>query len=195
MSIPFSRPGRVLSGENAGFTIWFEKIRPEGTGIYILMAKGAEGYDDWVENFDELQKYIRHTGWISDDQENAWNIDWYGPTIYRILSASAWAKIQAAGVFTGTDHDIRDGFIHFSTADQVSETAAKHYGGQADLVLLSVSIDALVSLGNVTLRWETSRNDDLFPHLYGPLPVSAVHRVEKLPLDSAGRHVFPGDLP
>ncbi|MEK9969718.1 MAG: DUF952 domain-containing protein [Ferrovibrio sp.] len=112
--------------------------------------------------------------------------------IYRIVSAADWQAAQAAGVFTGTAHDIRDGFIHFSTAKQAAETAAKHYAGKADLLLLYVRDSDLVS----PLKWEKSRNDDLFPHLYGPLPVSAVHRVEKLPLDSAtGRHVFPKDMP
>jgi uncharacterized protein (DUF952 family) len=112
--------------------------------------------------------------------------------IYRIISAADWQAAQAAGAFAGTAHDIRDGFIHFSTAIQAAETAAKHYAGKADLLLLYVrDIDVEASL-----KWEKSRNDDLFPHLYGALPVSAVHRVERLPLDAAtGRHVFPGDMP
>ncbi|MFN3400256.1 MAG: DUF952 domain-containing protein [Ferrovibrio sp.] len=111
--------------------------------------------------------------------------------IYRIISERDWQAAQAAGAFTGTAHDLRDGFIHFSTARQAAETAAKHYAGKTDLLLLYVRDSDLES----PLKWEKSRNDDLFPHLYGPLPVSAVHRVEKLPLDSAGRHVFPEDLP
>jgi uncharacterized protein (DUF952 family) len=110
--------------------------------------------------------------------------------IYRIISAGDWQAAQAAGVFTGTAHDLRDGFIHFSTAKQAAETAAKHYAGKTDLLLLYVRDTDL----EAPLQWEKSRNDDLFPHLYGELPVSAVHRIEKLPLDSAGRHVFPGDM-
>lgn len=109
-------------------------------------------------------------------------------TIYRIISKADWAAAQAAGAFTGTAHDIRDGFIHFSTAKQAAETAAKHYAGLTDLLLLYVRGTALAA----PLKWEKSRNDDLFPHLYGSLPVSAVHRVESLPFDAAqGRHVFP----
>lgn len=108
-------------------------------------------------------------------------------TIYRIISQADWAAAQAAGAFTGTAHDIRDGFIHFSTAKQAAETAAKHYAGLTDLLLLYIRDTALTA----PLKWETSRNDDLFPHLYGALPVSAVHRVEKLPLDATGRHLFP----
>jgi uncharacterized protein (DUF952 family) len=112
--------------------------------------------------------------------------------IYRIVSEGDWRAAQAAGAFTGTAHDLRDGFIHFSTASQAAETAAKHYAGKTDLLLLYVRDSDLTS----PLKWEKSRNDDLFPHLYGPLPVSAVYRVETLPLDSAtGRHVFPADLP
>lgn len=112
--------------------------------------------------------------------------------IYRIVSESDWQAAQAAGAFTGTAHDLRDGFIHFSTATQAAETAAKHYAGKTDLLLLYVRTGDLIA----PLKWEKSRNDDLFPHLYGPLPVSAVYRVERLPLDSeTGRHLFPADLP
>lgn len=112
--------------------------------------------------------------------------------IYRIVSESDWQAAQAANAFTGTAHDLRDGFIHFSTASQAAETAAKHYAGKTDLLLLYVrDMDVEASL-----KWEVSRNDELFPHLYGPLPVSAVYRVERLPLDSVtGRHVFPQDMP
>lgn len=109
-------------------------------------------------------------------------------TIYRILPAAAWTEAQAAGAFAGSAHDLRDGFIHFSTAAQAAETAAKHYGGQADLVLLWVDVTRL----DAPLKWEVSRNGALFPHLYGALPVAAVRRAEPLPLDAAtGRHVFP----
>ncbi|MFN4309862.1 MAG: DUF952 domain-containing protein [Ferrovibrio sp.] len=108
-------------------------------------------------------------------------------TIYRILTAADWAAAQAAGRFTGSAHDIRDGFIHFSTSAQVAETAAKHYAGLPALVLLYVRAESLAA----PLKWERSRNDDLFPHLYGDLPVAAVHRVENLPLGPDGRHVFP----
>jgi uncharacterized protein (DUF952 family) len=116
--------------------------------------------------------------------------------IYRIISAADWAAAQAAGAFAGTAHDIRDGFIHFSTAAQAAETAAKHYAGLADLLLLQVDTDRLAALNAGLLKWEKSRNDDLFPHLYGTLPVAAVDRVLPLPLDGqTGRHIFPQDLP
>jgi len=108
-------------------------------------------------------------------------------TIYRIISRADWAAAQAAGAFTGAAHDLRDGFIHFSTALQAAETAAKHYAGQRDLLLLYVDTDALPA----PLKWEVARNGDLFPHLYVALPVTAVRRVAELPLDGDGRHVFP----
>lgn len=108
-------------------------------------------------------------------------------TIYRIIRRDDWAAARAAGSFAGSAHDIRDGFLHFSTAQQAAETAAKHYAGQHDLLLLYVDTEALP----MPLRWEAARGGDLFPHLYCPLPVTAVRRVEDLPLGADGRHVFP----
>lgn len=112
-------------------------------------------------------------------------------TLYRIVSRSDWQRAQARGTFEGTEHDLRDGFIHFSTADQVHETAAKHYAGKQDLLLLFVAAEALLSLGAGALRWEVSRGGALFPHLYAALPVALVARVEPLPLDAQGEHQFP----
>ncbi|HEX6958755.1 MAG TPA: DUF952 domain-containing protein [Ferrovibrio sp.] len=111
--------------------------------------------------------------------------------IYRIIAKADWAAAQAAGAFRGTAHDLRDGFIHFSTAAQAAETAARHYAGLDDLLLLYVDTAKLAA----PLKWEASRNGDLFPHLYGALPAAAVQRVAALPLDAAGRHVFPDDMP
>ncbi len=110
--------------------------------------------------------------------------------IYRLLGAEHWRRAELTGRFSGTEHDLRDGFIHFSTAAQVAEPAARHYRGQPDLLLLRVDADALGS----ALRWEPSRGGALFPHLYGELPVTAVTRVDTLGLDTEGRHVFPDDL-
>jgi uncharacterized protein (DUF952 family) len=106
--------------------------------------------------------------------------------IYRLTSRETWLEAERSGAFHGSAHDLRDGFIHFSTAAQVRETAAKHYAGQADLLLLHVSVAALTS----PLRWEVSRNGELFPHLYGVLPASAVRRAEPLPLGCDGLHQF-----
>jgi uncharacterized protein (DUF952 family) len=107
--------------------------------------------------------------------------------IYKILPASLWAAAQDEGTFRGSDVDIRDGYIHFSTAEQAAETAAKHFAGQHDLVLLHVDADTLGS----PLKWEPSRGGALFPHLYAPLKIEHVIRADPLPLGADGRHVFP----
>lgn len=107
--------------------------------------------------------------------------------VYRLVAADVWQRAVQAGSFTGTDHDVRDGFIHFSAATEVAETAARHYAGQAGLLILRVSVAAL----GTALRWEPSRGGVLFPHLYASLPVRAVDRVDPLPLGADGRHVFP----
>lgn len=108
-------------------------------------------------------------------------------TIYKICPAQLWHDAGRAGHFAGSPVDLRDGFIHFSTAAQVAETAAKHFVGQRDLVLLHVDAD---KLGD-TLKWEPSRGGALFPHLYAALDLAAVVKVEPLPLDQAGRHIVP----
>lgn len=106
-------------------------------------------------------------------------------TIYKISTASDWAEAQS--VFTGAPIDVTDGFIHFSTAAQVAETAKRHFHGQANLVL--VAIDATV-LGDA-LVWEPSRGGDLFPHLYGQLPTSAALWVKPMALDAEGVPQIP----
>jgi uncharacterized protein (DUF952 family) len=111
--------------------------------------------------------------------------------IYRILSRGDWQAAQAAGEFRGTAHDLRDGFIHFSAAHQVVDTAAKHYAGRSDLLLLFVDDRALVAADVGALTWEVSRGGDRFPHLYGALPVQLVQRIEELPLGADGKHIFP----
>jgi uncharacterized protein (DUF952 family) len=108
-------------------------------------------------------------------------------TIYKICDAAAWHAAERAGEFTGAPVDLADGYIHFSTADQVAETAEKHFAGQRDLVLVAVDADAL----GATLKWEPSRGGALFPHLYGTLPLRAARWIKPLPLGPDGRHVFP----
>jgi uncharacterized protein (DUF952 family) len=108
-------------------------------------------------------------------------------TIYKICPAALWRAAERVGVFHGSPADRRDGFIHFSTAAQVVETAEKHFSGEGDLVLVAVDAGRL----GERLRWEPSRGGALFPHLYGELPLGTVHRVEALPLGPDGRHVFP----
>ena len=113
------------------------------------------------------------------------------PTIYKISPASAWREAERQGVYKGSADDARDGFIHFSTASQVAETARKHYFGQTGLFLIAVDADAL----GENLRWERSRNDELFPHLYGELDLGAVISVMNLNTRADGSHDIPELLP
>jgi len=110
-----------------------------------------------------------------------------GMTLYKIVSAALWREAERDGVLRGSEVDLRDGFIHFSTAAQVTETAAKHFAGARDLLLVSVDAGRLGD----ALKWEPSRGGALFPHLYAPLALAAVRKVEPLPLDADGRHRFP----
>lgn len=110
-----------------------------------------------------------------------------GRIIYHMCRRGEWEAAEAAGVYHGSSQDREDGFIHFSTAAQIVDSAAKHRAGQSGLVLLSVDAAALGD----ALKWEASRGGALFPHLYGPLPLAAVRRADDLPLGPDGRHVFP----
>jgi uncharacterized protein (DUF952 family) len=107
-------------------------------------------------------------------------------TIYKISPAALWREAQRSGEFTGAPVDLADGFIHFSTAAQVAETAARHFAGVSHLVLAAIDAAALGS----ALRYEASRGGALFPHLYGALPMTAVRWVKPLPLGANG-HEFP----
>jgi len=109
------------------------------------------------------------------------------PTLYKICPAALWREAEREGVFRGSPVDREDGFIHFSTAEQAAETAAKHFASQRDLVLLRVDAG---KLGD-KLKWEPSRGGALFPHLYGDLDPAAVTKVDSLPLGADGRHRFP----
>ncbi|RIA56843.1 DUF952 domain-containing protein [Dichotomicrobium thermohalophilum] len=111
--------------------------------------------------------------------------------IYKLMKTYAWREAEAAGVYHGSADDERDGFIHFSTADQLPGTLAKHFAGQEGLTL--VAVDA-ATLGD-KLVWEPSRRGDLFPHLYDPLPTDAVLWTRSLPLNADGTHELPSDLP
>jgi uncharacterized protein (DUF952 family) len=108
-------------------------------------------------------------------------------TIYKICERQSWLTAEAAGEFVGSADDRRDGFIHFSTAGQLAETAAKHFAKQSDLLLIAVDAGRLGS----QLKWERSRGDALFPHLYGPLRLDAVRWVRPLPDEIEGRREMP----
>jgi uncharacterized protein (DUF952 family) len=107
--------------------------------------------------------------------------------IYKICPEPAWREAERQGVYRGSTDDARDGFIHFSLASQVAETAHKHFAGQSGLLLIEVDADAL----GERLRFERSRNDELFPHLYGELDPAAVLSVREMPARSDGTHDIP----
>ena len=106
--------------------------------------------------------------------------------VYKIVATEEWVEAEAAGVFRGASVDRADGFIHFSTAEQAPETAAKWFAGRGDLTLAAVNAEAL----GKDLRWEPSRGGALFPHLYAALLMSAVVWSRPLPLGADGAHVF-----
>ncbi len=108
-------------------------------------------------------------------------------TIYKICEQALWRAAEAAGQFLGTPIDERDGFIHFSTAAQLAETAARHFTGQSALILIAVDAKALGG----ELKWERSRGGDLFPHLYAALPLCAVRWARPLPDEVDGRRPLP----
>ncbi|WP_425493389.1 DUF952 domain-containing protein [Hoeflea prorocentri] len=109
-------------------------------------------------------------------------------TIYKIVPRELWRPARDKGRFDGAAVDVEDGFIHFSTAQQVAQTAALHFGGQDDLLLVAVDGAALGD----ALKYEPSRGGDLFPHLYGPLNMEAVAWEKDMPLGPDGIHILPG---
>lgn len=108
--------------------------------------------------------------------------------IYKVCPQAVWEAIRSLDAWTGSPHDLRDGFMHFSAAHQLPGTVLKHFAGQTDLVLISIDPNRL----GVRLQWEPSRDGDLFPHLYGPLPLAAVIEARNLVMDEAGRIQFSG---
>lgn len=110
--------------------------------------------------------------------------------VFHICRRVEWDAAAPHGCYLGSSEDAADGFIHFSTAAQVVASAAKHRAGQDELLLIECDPGAL----GFALRWERSRSGELFPHLYGPLPLAAVRRVAALPLGPDAHHVFPWGL-
>ena len=104
------------------------------------------------------------------------------PRIYKILTQEQWQQFSNDGVFRGAPVDLQDGFIHFSTRQQVRETAMKHFAGQQDLQIVAFETESMEE----NLRWEKSRNEELFPHLYDELDLSQATSSQKLVLQSDG---------
>ena len=107
--------------------------------------------------------------------------------IFHMCRREEWDAARRAGRYEGSSQDKADGFIHFSAADTVIESAAKHRAGQAGLVLIAAEPERL----GAALKWEASRGGKLFPHLYGALQTAHVTWVKDLPLGADGNHVFP----
>tara|TARA_R110002072_G_scaffold136285_2_gene278621 strand:- start:59387 stop:59725 length:339 start_codon:yes stop_codon:yes gene_type:complete len=108
--------------------------------------------------------------------------------VYKIFRDSEWQALRDKGSSNGAAIDLTDGYMHLSTGEQSAETAAKHFAGQADLMLLAIDADAMGS----ALKWEPSRGGALFPHLYRALQLGEVLWAKPLPLVD-GSHVFPDD--
>ena len=108
--------------------------------------------------------------------------------ILKIVPRALWIEAEGTGLFLGAPVDRADGFIHFSTPAQVEETAAKHFAGEHDLLLVAVDPERL----GEALRWDASRGGALFPHLYTPLFIADVAWAKPLPLGPDGRHDFAG---
>ncbi|MEO1142282.1 MAG: DUF952 domain-containing protein [Pseudomonadota bacterium] len=110
--------------------------------------------------------------------------------IYKVLSKNEWKRALSQGVFKGAAVDLEDGYIHFSTAEQVQVTVAKHFKGKTDLLLVTVETKHL----NDDLKWEVSRGGDLFPHLYSDLDVLMATDVVPLKDNDDGSHTFPEEF-
>ncbi len=109
--------------------------------------------------------------------------------IYKIFRGPEWGELERTGQTRGAPVDLADGFIHFSTAEQVAETARRHFANQTGLVLAAIDTEQL----GAALKWEPSRGGADFPHLYAPLPLEAVVWHRDLPLVD-GEHQFPARL-
>ena len=105
--------------------------------------------------------------------------------VFKVCEEDEWESVKGHLFFEGSKIDQRDGFIHFSTPEQLKETLERHFKSKSPLYLLEVKTDSL------ELVWERSRNKQLFPHLYKPLPLRLVSRVYKIFMDTKGRHVIP----
>ena len=113
-----------------------------------------------------------------------------GELIYKIARASEWNEAVAAGVFTGSADDKRDGFIHFSTAAQVRATCEKYFAKEEWFFLVAVDPERL----GLALKWEPSRGGQNFPHLYGTLPLALVFSVTEIHRGPDGKCLFPPDI-
>ncbi len=110
--------------------------------------------------------------------------------IYKIFRKAEWQVAESAGMFFGSPDDLRDGFIHFSASHQVRTTCNRYFSNENNLVLAAVDPARLDGL-----KWEVSRGGEKFPHLYGPLKLSAVRTVTDIRRGPDGELIFPPEIP
>lgn len=108
------------------------------------------------------------------------------PNIFKILDLASFEELKSLRTFKGAAIDLEDGYIHFSTGEQVRETARLHFAGRTDLVLVAVAAESL----GTALKWEPSRGGQMFPHLYAPLGMTSVVWAKALPWTGSS-HDFP----
>ncbi|WP_291843929.1 DUF952 domain-containing protein [Maricaulis sp.] len=111
-------------------------------------------------------------------------------TAYRLATIDRWSQVMAEGRFTGDPHDVADGFIHLSAADQVEGTLIKHYDSHERLLLVEIDLEALGG----SVKWEKSRGGALFPHVYGAIPASVVRGIRHVRRNEEGDWILPSDL-
>ena len=111
--------------------------------------------------------------------------------VYKILTRRAWEEAAVSGAYIGSPLDLKDGFIHLSTAAQAGETARLNFRGQSDLIIVGFDVEAF----GAVLRWEPSRGGQLFPHLFEALPVKAAVSIDALPLDARQVPIVPALVP
>ena len=111
--------------------------------------------------------------------------------VYKILTRRAWEEAEVSGAYIGSPLDVKDGFIHLSTAAQAGETARLHFRGQTDLIIVGFEAEAFGD----ALKWEPSRSGQMFPHLFEALPVKAAVSIDDLPLDADHTPVVPALVP
>jgi uncharacterized protein (DUF952 family) len=107
--------------------------------------------------------------------------------IYKILPSKMWQDALLSGEFSGSPMDIADGFIHFSSYDQVFETARQHFNTPDDLLIFAMDCSFLGD----ALKWETSRGGASFPHYYGVISPKSIYFIKPLQFDDNGKHIFP----
>ncbi len=108
-------------------------------------------------------------------------------TIYKIENQESWQTAKSTGIYEGSSDDLKDGFIHFSTQQQLQATLDKHYKGKSNLLLIALNSEIL----GLNLKWEPSRGGDLFPHLYAPLPTTHIMWEKPIIQNDNGTHSIP----